>query len=275
MEDQTISESPGHQRNHPTPTPGPRPPTPGEAPLLYCFDSLSSTNDLAREMAARGADEGTVIVAREQTSGRGRNGRTWASPKGQGLYLSLILRPQLTPARSAVITLAAAVAVAETLSLDYGVAVDIKWPNDVLAGSRKISGILVESAIEKDRLLYAVLGIGVNLGQTEFPEDIGQTATSLLIESGLLVTPDDFLGCLLERIKTWYAAALDKPSEVIAGWESLSSYASDRAVRIVSPDEVIEGITRGLAASGALRIELVNGDIREVVSGEVSLRARS
>ena len=109
------------------------------------FEHLASTNDLAREMAASGAEEGIAITAREQTAGRGRLGRTWSSPPGEGLYLSLILRPRLKPGASAVITLAAAVAVAETLILDVHLEVDIKWPNDVLASGRKLCGIHLDA----------------------------------------------------------------------------------------------------------------------------------
>ena len=213
-----------------------------------------------------------AVLARQQTAGRGRQGRSWSSPPGEGLYVSLVLRPDIKPADSPVITLAAAVAVAETLEQDYRIPSDIKWPNDVLARGRKICGILVESAIEANKLLYAVLGIGVNLGQREFPEEIKETATSLLIESGQPVTPDDFLNPLLERLEHWYRQATAQPSEVIARWEAMSSYAHNCVVRVESSDSIIEGITRGLTAKGALVIEMASGERREIVSGEVKLR---
>src|SRR3979411_2270895 len=119
------------------------------------YDSVSSTNDVARELAASGAPEGLCVIAREQTAGRGRQGRLWASPPGEGLYLSLVLRPQIKAADSAIVTLAAAVGVAETFKLDFEVPADIKWPNDVLVSGRKICGILVEAAIQNDQLQYA------------------------------------------------------------------------------------------------------------------------
>src|SRR5713101_1771541 len=143
---------------------------------LLRFDSVSSTNDVARELALAGASEGLCVIAREQTAGRGRQGRSWSSPPGEGLYLSLILRPQVTASASAMITLAAAVAVAETLRLGFHAAADIKWPNDILVRGRKICGILVEAAIEGDRLQYAVLGIGVNIAQRSFPEQVTDSA---------------------------------------------------------------------------------------------------
>ncbi|HKS39561.1 MAG TPA: biotin--[acetyl-CoA-carboxylase] ligase [Blastocatellia bacterium] len=236
------------------------------------FESLPSTNDLAREMAQSGEGEGLVILARQQTAGRGRQGRSWSSPPGEGLYVSLVLRPDITPLNSPVITLAAAVAVAETLEQDYRISSDIKWPNDVLARGRKICGILVESAIEANKLLYAIMGIGVNLGQREFPAELKETATSLLIESEQLVTPDEFLKPLLERLEYWYRQATAQPPEVIARWEAMSSYARNCVVRVESSDSIIEGTTRGLTAKGALVIEMAGGERREIVSGEVKLR---
>lgn len=239
------------------------------------FDTVASTNDVARDMAASGAPEGTCVLAREQTAGRGRQGRTWASPPGEGLYLSVILRPTIRVAESAVLTLAAAVAVAETLKLDFEVTADIKWPNDVMASGRKICGILVESAIEGDRLQYAVMGIGLNVAQREFPDEVSAVATSLLIETGRSLAPDDVLNPLLKRLTRWYEITVTQPSTVLARWEELSSYARGCAVRVESSDWSIEGVTRGLTSTGALRVELVNGEIREIFSGEVSLRART
>jgi BirA family transcriptional regulator, biotin operon repressor / biotin---[acetyl-CoA-carboxylase] ligase len=239
---------------------------------LIRFDRVTSTNDLAREMAIAGANEGTTVIAREQTAGRGRQGRSWSSPSGEGLYLSIILRPEINPADSAVITLAAAVAVAETLQIDFDVASDIKWPNDVLARGRKICGVLVESAIEGHQLQYAVMGIGVNLSQREFTGELKESATSLLIETGRAVAPDEFLNAMLDRLDRWYRNAISHGEEVIARWEDLSTYARDCAVSVKTSTGSLEGVTHGLAASGALLIKLGNGDLRELFSGEVTLR---
>jgi BirA family biotin operon repressor/biotin-[acetyl-CoA-carboxylase] ligase len=241
------------------------------APLLR-FDELASTNDYARELAVQGAAEGLAIIARRQTAGKGRQGRSWSSPLDAGLYLSIILRPQATPAQASLITLASAIAVSETLQLDFAVPADIKWPNDVLLKGRKLCGILVESSIENNRLQYAILGIGVNLGQRDFPEELQQTATSLFLETHREITPDDFLQPLLARLNRWYAASIAEPQTIISRWQELSSFANDCAVRILSGDKVIEGITRGVSAGGGLLVELENGERREIVSGEVSLR---
>lgn len=239
------------------------------------FDRLSSTNDIARELAASGASEGLCVLAGEQTAGRGRQGRAWSSPAGEGLYLSVILRPEIKAARSAALTLAGAVAVAETIKLDFQIDCDIKWPNDVLASGKKISGILVESAIEKDNLQYAIMGIGVNVAQREFPHPINETATSILLETGRSITPEEFLRPLLDRLQRWYDMTLSEARKVLARWEELSSYARGCAVRVESSDWSIEGVTRGLSEVGGLIVELPGGELREVVSGEVSLRAQS
>jgi BirA family transcriptional regulator, biotin operon repressor / biotin---[acetyl-CoA-carboxylase] ligase len=239
------------------------------------FDRLPSTNDLAREMAASGTEEGVVVTAREQTAGRGRMGRNWSSPAGEGLYLSVILRPQIKPEAAPVITLAAAVAVAETLKLDLLIEADIKWPNDVLASGRKICGILVETATEKDQLLYAVMGIGINLAQREFPEELCEIATSVLIESHRLVEGEHVLPMLMRRLDHWYTTSLEQPYRVIARWSELSTYANGCVVSIETPEGIVEGITRGLASGGALIIETSAGQLREITSGEVRLRKGS
>jgi BirA family biotin operon repressor/biotin-[acetyl-CoA-carboxylase] ligase len=239
---------------------------------LLLFDSLPSTNDLAHQMAESGAEEGTTIVAREQTAGRGRQGRRWLSPAGQGLYLSLILRPRIKAADAARLTLSSAIAVAETLLEQFAIKPDIKWPNDILVRGRKICGILVECATEGESLQYAIVGIGINVAQRHFPDEIAAIATSVFLETGHAVTPDNLLDPLLDRIELWYRTALVRPEQVLARWEQLSSYAHGCPVRIISADEVILGTTCGLTASGALVVETLDGHKREITSGEVSLR---
>ena len=243
-------------------------------PLLR-FEELDSTNNYAREIAAEGASEGTAVLARQQTAGRGRLGRSWVSPAGAGLYLSVILRPEVAPAQASLITLAAAIAVAETLRLDYRTPADIKYPNDILVEGRKLCGILVESAIEGGRLLYVVAGIGVNLRQREFPEELKETATSLFLEAGIDVMPDDFSRALFVRLSRWYEVTKQQPEQVISRWEELSSYAQDCAIRVVASDATVDGRTRGLTPGGALRVELADGRIREIVSGDIRLRKQS
>jgi BirA family transcriptional regulator, biotin operon repressor / biotin---[acetyl-CoA-carboxylase] ligase len=242
---------------------------------LYRYHSVTSTNDLAREMAASGVSEGVAVLAFEQTAGRGRQGRFWSSPAGDGLYISIIIRPRIKAAISPLISLAAAVAVAEALIEEPGISADIKWPNDLMVGGRKLCGILVESAIEGECLQYAVMGIGVNIGQREFSPDLRQPATSLFLEIGRNVPLDDIVGPLLDRADFWYRATVNEPELVLNRWEQLSSYAQGREVVITSSDESFEGTTRGLTSAGALVVEVDDGRRREVMAGEVSLRTRA
>jgi BirA family biotin operon repressor/biotin-[acetyl-CoA-carboxylase] ligase len=236
------------------------------------YETVTSTNDIARDLALKKAPEGTVVIAGNQTAGRGRLGRRWESPSDGGLYLSVILRPQVSPSASTIITLACAVAVANTLINEFDVAADIKWPNDVLASGRKICGILVEAAIEAGEVQHVVAGIGVNLNQREFPFSIGENATSLFLETGRLVTPREFTQFLLKELDEQYNAALRHPSRIIKEWESLSTYARGRAVTITSGDETVSGTTAGVTEAGALILELDGGERREILSGEVTLR---
>ena len=237
------------------------------------FDSITSTNDVAREMADNPASEGTVIVAREQTAGKGRQGRSWFSPPDDGLYFSVILGSGLRPSSLPFISLAAAVAVAEALASEYSLKPDIKWPNDVMVGGRKVCGILLESATEADRVQYAVLGIGINLaGSSRLPEHIQTTSTTLLAETGVAIRPDQLLQTLMDKLTHWCKLADTDRDSVIRKWESLSSYARECSVRIISSNSSFEGITRGLAPGGALRVENSDGMVHEIASGEVSLR---
>jgi BirA family transcriptional regulator, biotin operon repressor / biotin---[acetyl-CoA-carboxylase] ligase len=236
------------------------------------FDTVSSTNDVARELAVAGEAEGVCVIAREQTAGRGRQGRSWSSPPGEGLYLSLILRPPVSAVRATTITLAAAVAVAETLRLEFHTNADIKWPNDVLVNGRKICGILVEAAIEGKRIQYAVMGIGVNIAQPAFPQQIDNIATSLFLETGRTVQPEEFAEAMLPRIQHWYETGISQATRLIARWEELSSTAHGCPVSVESAEGRVEGTTRGLTATGALIVETSTGERREIVSGEVRVR---
>lgn len=240
---------------------------------LLRFDTVTSTNDIARQMAQRGVEEGLAVVAKSQTAGRGRKGRGWTSPEGEGLYLSLLLRPRINAADASLLPLSAAIAVAETLRFDFHIEADIKWPNDILARGRKICGILVESAIEGHELQYAIMGIGVNVRQREFEGEIAASATSILIESAAERSTDEVMSSLLARLDLWYRESLVRPERIIARWEELSSYARGREVTIISSEGAMEGTTRGLTRRGSLLVE-VDGETREFFSGEVTLRNR-
>jgi len=236
-------------------------------PKVLRFESLPSTNTELARMASEGAAEGLVILADEQTAGRGRLQRVWSSPKGAGLYCSILLRPVIPVDRWPLITFMAALAVGDALQEAAGVRTDIKWPNDLLSGERKICGILAE-AIDTPGGRAVIVGIGINLTQKAFPE-----ATSVAEATGLRPDREAILAALLSAFARWYSL-LGEREKIIGAWSSRSSYASGRLVQINNGDEVWQGTTCGVEADGALRLRIANGEIKLVRAGDVqSLRS--
>lgn len=230
---------------------------------------VASTNDEAGLLARAGAPHGTVVVADEQSTGRGRYGRSWHSPPGDNLYLSVVLRPELAPERAPPITLAGGLAVAEAVN-KAGVSASLKWPNDVLASGRKLAGVLTEMNTRGQELEHVILGIGVNVGATSLPPELAPIATSLRIELGRPVDREAFLRDLLPALERW----LD---EFFAGGVSaISRPWSDRAVltgsrvRADAEDGPVEGEPVGLDDEGALLVEDDAGRRHRVVYGEVA-----
>lgn len=220
------------------------------------------------------APEFTCVVAAEQTAGRGRYARQWHSTPGDGLYLSVLLRPA-SSAQLPLLSLMAAVVVAETL-LARGVAgVDIKWPNDVLVNERKLCGILVEAASVGREAPRIILGIGVNLNHQSFPPELKATATSLQIETGQPVIIDQCRDQLLAHLARWYECWQRDAQSINARWEELSSYARGQEVIVTLGDGQLAGVTEGLTESGALRLRTADGAVKIVLAGEVArLRKR-
>jgi BirA family biotin operon repressor/biotin-[acetyl-CoA-carboxylase] ligase len=240
-------------------------------PTILRFDSLPSTNTEAARQAALGAPEGLCVVAREQTAGRGRRERGWVSPKDAGLYLSVVLRPSFEARRWPLITLAAAPAVREALRAACGLWADIKWPNDLLAGGRKLCGILAETA-EGARGRAVILGVGVNLRRGSFPAEISDTATSVEEQTGRAPDAEQLLGALTRSLARFYET-LEEPdgsARILREWESHSSYARGRRVRVALAEETFEGTTRGLDPDGALLVETDEGITRTVRAGDVT-----
>jgi BirA family biotin operon repressor/biotin-[acetyl-CoA-carboxylase] ligase len=239
-------------------------------PRILRYDSLPSTNNEVARLALEGAEEGLAVVADEQTAGRGRLQRTWSSPKGAGLYFSILLRPALLPKRWTLITFVAALATGDALREAAAVQTDIKWPNDLLAGERKICGILAE-AIETPTGRAVVVGIGVNLTEDAFPQDLINVATSVANESDRKPERETILKSLLSALSRWYSLLheTDGAEKIVAAWTSRSSYASGRMVQVTNGDEVLQGITRGVENDGALRLETTRG-IELIRAGDVT-----
>jgi BirA family biotin operon repressor/biotin-[acetyl-CoA-carboxylase] ligase len=240
---------------------------------IHHYETVSSTNDLLRAMT--GAPEFTVIVADEQTAGRGRRSRSWHSSAGDGLYLSLLLCPRNEKARLSLLSLAAAISVAETIREIPVRGVDIKWPNDLLIHDHKVGGILIEGSSIGGQASRVIVGIGVNLNAKSFPSELAETATSIFLESGKLIDAVLFRDNLLDRIAEWYAIwNLGENGSIIRAWESLSSYARGRMVNVTTDGGEITGETCGLAEDGALIVRTPSGKEHRIIAGEVSrLRA--
>ncbi len=235
------------------------------------YDSLPSTNSEAASQAARGAAEGLCVVAREQTRGRGRRARVWISPPDAGLYFSIVLRPRLELRAWPLITLMSALAVSDALVDACQLETDIKWPNDIYAGGRKVCGILAET-VETAGGRAVVVGIGINLKSSAFPAELRDAATSVEEETGSVPLMEELLPALTQAIARLYELLHESsgPKNLLDQWAARSSYAEGMRVRVALAEESFEGTTRGLASDGALRVETDAGEIRLVHAGDVT-----
>jgi BirA family biotin operon repressor/biotin-[acetyl-CoA-carboxylase] ligase len=239
-------------------------------PMILRYDALPSTNTEAAGQAARGAPEGLCIVAREQTRGRGRQERVWASPPDAGLYFSIVLRPRLKPEAWPLVTLMAALAVHDALAAACALETDIKWPNDILVEERKLCGILAET-VETAAGRACILGIGINLSERAYPAELHARATSVEAATGTRVDLERVLAALVSRLSLRYAQlhAPEGRAEIIRRWSANSSYAAGKRVRVHTATEIFDGTTRGLEPDGALRVETATGEIRIVRAADV------
>ena len=239
-------------------------------PKILRYESVSSTNNEVAQFASRGAEEGTAVLADEQTAGRGRLQRTWTSPKGAGLYFSILLRPKIKEDRWSLITFMAALAVSDALQEACGLKTEIKWPNDLLAGERKICGILAE-VIDTGTGRAIVLGIGINLTRNAYPEELVGQAISVAEVAIRPTDRDEVLSALLRALTRRYRSLSDPEgaSRIIEEWMSRSSYGEGKLVRVTNGNETLTGITRGLEKDGALRLQIESGEIKTIRAGDV------
>ncbi|MEW6410654.1 MAG: biotin--[acetyl-CoA-carboxylase] ligase [Nitrospirota bacterium] len=240
---------------------------------VFLFDEVDSTNTKARELAEKGYDEGTVIMAENQSKGRGRLGRVWVSPPGVNFYISIILKPELVPAKATRITMLVAVAVASVLRKTLSLPVTIRWPNDILVRDRKLGGILIEMDSEMDRVNYVVIGIGINVNMdiSILPDGLQKTATSIKRELGHEVKRIDILIPLLKGIGYWYRVyKKDGIHPVLNEWINLSSILGKR-IRLSTPKKVIEGKAEGIDEDGRLIIGFPDGSFELASSGDVTV----
>lgn len=239
---------------------------------IYHFFKTDSTNAVALRLGETGEPHGTVVLAEEQTAGRGRAGRSWTSEKSAGIYCSILLRPPIPTALAPLLTLVAGLAARDAAAEDLDSLPDIRWPNDVLAGGRKFCGILTEMHAEPDRIHYAVIGVGMNVNQTKMPADLADIATSLRMETGKVHSRLELLIRLLRHLDRYYNQFLaDGALPIIRRFAQVSSYYEGKRVRITTAGENFTGTTAGLEPSGVLRVARDDGrGIEAVLSGDVA-----
>lgn len=241
---------------------------------VVCRKESVSTNDEAMYMAEEdGRGNGFLVVAEHQTGGKGRRGRVWQSPAGSSIAFSLILRPDVVPDRASMVTLVMALAVADVFQKLTDLDVKIKWPNDVLINNKKVCGILTEMKVNPDNSYFVVVGVGINVNVTEFPEDIANTATSLLIEKGNRFGRADIIIAIMDYFEYYYEMFLasNDLSNLVALYDGYL-INKDRAVRVLDPKGEYTGVAEGINDFGELIVRKDEGGYTRVDSGEVSVR---
>ena len=239
---------------------------------IHYFDSTDSTNTRAKRLAEDGAVHGTLVVADEQTGGRGRRGRAWESQKGVSVYMSLVLKPEIEPNHASMLTLITAMAVAGGIEKTTGLECKIKWPNGIVIHGKKVCGILTEMSTQMDYINYIVIGIGINVQNEAFPEEIGEVATSLRIESGKKQNRAAIIEAVWEEFETYYDIYLKtEDMQGLVGEYNRKLANMNQQVRVLDPKDPYEGTARGITSKGELIVD--TWEARKLVSsGEVSVR---
>ena len=238
---------------------------------IVCLKEIDATNMRAKDLAGSGAPEGTVVIAETQTMGRGRKGRTWFSPYRDGIYVSIILRPGISPSAAPRMTLMAAVAVAEALDSLLQLKVRIKWPNDILVNNRKLAGILTEISMEMDEVEYMVVGLGLNVNTPakSFPGEIREKATSILIETGERSSRVDLIRAYLKCYDKYYEIPKKSGFEpIMKRWKEFSDIIGRRvAVDVIGKKHV--GSVVDIDNDGVLILKDDQARFHRIFSGDV------
>ena len=244
----------------------------GRGNIIYLKET-DSTNLRARDLAARGAPEGTIVISEKQLSGKGRRGRNWFSPSGKGIYASLILRPVIPPSEAPRIVLMTSVAVAEALLAQIQLKTTIKWPNDILVNRKKIAGILIEIGTEMDVVNYIVVGLGlnVNIPYECFPDEIREEVTSVLIEKGKIIPRIDLIHGYLKWFEKYYNMFNEgRFEEIVSRWKKFSDIIGRRVMVDLSGRTYIGEVSH-IDQDGVLVIKDSNGETHRMFSGDVTL----
>jgi BirA family transcriptional regulator, biotin operon repressor / biotin---[acetyl-CoA-carboxylase] ligase len=238
---------------------------------IYHFFKTDSTNRVAMELAQAGEPEGAVVLAEEQTAGRGRAGRSWHSERTAGIYLTLLLRPKLAPVQAPLLTMMAGLSAHTAVEAVTGLVVDLKWPNDLIIRGKKAGGILTEMHAEPGLVRFVVVGIGLNVNQERFSGELASVATSLRQETGKPQSRMELLVRLLREFETDYNRFVrEGVASVVKRFEVLSSYAYGKRVRVTNGTESYLGTTAGLGPEGLLQVESDDGRVVTVIAGDVA-----
>jgi len=240
---------------------------------IRVFEQTTSTNDVIEKLARDGVKEGVVVFAESQTKGRGRLGRAWLSPARNGLWFSVLLRPELRPQETTQLTVASATALQRAIQSETGLNPGIKWPNDILVGGKKVAGILTELSAELDRVRHVVVGVGVdvNLGTGEFPPELRKTATSLKIETGKSISRPELATAILRELDHDYARVCGGLfAEVADEWEAHCTTIG-RVVTIQVGGRQVHGRAESLDDDGALLLRTEHGHLERITGGDVTL----
>jgi len=240
---------------------------------IQVFQETSSTNDVIEKLARAGVKEGVVVFAESQTKGRGRLGRKWFSPAGKGLWFSVLLRPDLRPQGATQLTVTAATALVRAVVQQAGLAAQIKWPNDILLGGRKVAGVLTELSAELDCIKHVILGIGmdVNVSPGDWPAELRKEATSLKIEAGRAFRRADVAAAILRELDRGYALVREHQFARLAEeWEAHCSTLGHH-VNIRIGERMVQGRAESLDEYGALLVRTEHGRLERVIGGDVML----
>ncbi len=237
---------------------------------IYTFDTIDSTNNCAKAVAGVGAHEGTVVIAEEQKAGKGRMGRSWYSSPLENLTFSIVLRPQLNNEGFNLLSLYAAVGVAEAIERVTQLRVDCKWPNDLLINGKKVAGILIEGSFKDNTSEFVVLGIGINVNQLVFPPDLAEKATSLQLESHSEVDRAQLFRETLRSLEQHYHSIRETGFQAILPfWLSRTSLI-DKPISVSQQGTLITGVVKGVNSDGGLIIQ-TNGSVQTVFAGDVTV----
>jgi BirA family biotin operon repressor/biotin-[acetyl-CoA-carboxylase] ligase len=238
---------------------------------FYHFFKTDSTNRVAMELAYANEPEGAVVLAEEQTAGRGRAGRSWHSERGAGIYMTFLLRPRLSPVQAPLLTMLAGLSAHAAIQEQTGLSADLKWPNDLLLNGKKVGGILTEMHAEPSQVRFVIVGIGINVNQEKFPTELSGVATSLRKESDKVQSRLELLVRLLREFESDYNRFLrEGPGFVTERFLGLSNFAKGKRVRVDTGRETYIGTTSGLTPEGLLQVQKEEGPVVTVIAGDVT-----